>query len=72
MRLNYIPMVTFSKVGLNLALGLVTTCDIVRLYVGDLHAIDWGEWQLANSTDQLVLATPLKGWDGGLQKSILG
>ena len=32
-----------SQVGLNLALGLVTSCCSVKLHDGDLHAVGWGE-----------------------------
>ena len=42
-----------GDVGLNLALGLLTSYSITRLHVGDLHAVAWGEGPRA-------LVTPVK------------
>ena len=32
-----------DKVGVNLTFGLFIPVEVIRLHVGDLHAVGWGE-----------------------------
>ena len=53
-----------GEVGLNLAFGRLLPVEVIRLHVGDLHAVGWGHggpW---------ALATPVKAVRVGLKKEM--
>ena len=44
-----------GKVVLNLALGLLLPVVVLRLHIGDLHAVGWGEGYMSSGTDPIKI-----------------